>query len=39
MTETKMTSGSVKAAMKAAFVSPAPETQEAISKLIKEIQK
>lgn len=39
MTEVGLIPGSVIAAAKAAFVSLAPETQEAISKLIKEIQK
>lgn len=39
MTEIELIPDSVKAAMKAAFVSLASETQEAISKLIKEIQK
>lgn len=37
MTEVELIPSSVKAAMKATFISLAPETQEVISKLIKEI--
>ena len=39
MTGSELIPDSVKAAMKATFISLAPKTQEAISKLIKKIQK